>query len=353
MKHFKRNFLMTAVLAFVLSGFVFGGNFVAAASKHTYEFKYYTSGSRKVQSSKSNSTIEINCSGDSNGIFYFLYRVDGGDVENFSYPGSNSGCSGQLEDYKKGLKDAGFKVETLKIKYDNNGHVITNSARYSSSHTYEFSGYYMDGTRVVTSNKSDSTINITCSGDSGVIYFLYSVDGGDVQNFSYPSSSAKGCTEQLNKFKSGLANAGFIVSTTLKVKYDSNGHVITDADSYKPSVITDADPYKPSVPSTSDKDYSTSNPNGATILNDCWSKAQSDNDGSGIKCILNTVVDIMTVGVGILGVLGIIIVGIQYLTAADNEAQTTKAKRRLFEIVIGLVAYVLIYAILKWLLPNF
>ena len=341
MKHFKRNFLMTAVLAFVLSGFVFGGNFAAAASKHTYEFKYYTNGSRKVQSSKSDSTIEINCSGDSNGIFYFLYRVDGGDVENFSYPGSNGECSGQLEDYKKGLKDAGFKVDTLKIKYDSNGHVITNSAWYSSSHTYTFSGYYdTNSTRVVTSNKSDSTINITCSGDShGIIYFLYSVDGGDVQNFSYPSSSAKGCTEQLNKFKSGLTNAGFKVSTTLKVKYDSNGYVITDADSYKPS-----------VPST----YSTSNPiGGATILNDCWSKAQNDNDGSGIKCILNTVVDIMTVGVGILGVLGIIIVGIQYLTAADNEAQTTKAKRRLFEIVIGLVAYVLIYAILKWLLPNF
>ena len=61
----------------------------------------------------------------------------------------------------------------------------------------------------------------------------------------------------------------------------------------------------------------------------------------------------MTVGIGILGVVGITIVGIQYLTAGGNEEKTRKAKRRLYEIVIGLVAYVLIYAFLQWLLPNF
>ena len=61
----------------------------------------------------------------------------------------------------------------------------------------------------------------------------------------------------------------------------------------------------------------------------------------------------MTIGVGILGVLGITIVGIQYLTAGGNEEKTRKAKRRLFEIVLGLAVYVAIYAILQWLLPGF
>ncbi|MBR3322352.1 hypothetical protein IKG05_01795 [Candidatus Saccharibacteria bacterium] len=75
--------------------------------------------------------------------------------------------------------------------------------------------------------------------------------------------------------------------------------------------------------------------------------------GEGVKSILNLVVDIMTVGVGILGVIGITVVGIQYLTAGGNEEKTRKSKRRMFEIVIGLVAYVLIYAALKWLLPSF
>lgn len=76
-----------------------------------------------------------------------------------------------------------------------------------------------------------------------------------------------------------------------------------------------------------------------------------DGNGGGVKHILQLVLDIMTIGIGILGVLGIVIVGIQYLTAGGNEEKTRKAKRRLLEIVIGLVAYVLIYAILGWLLP--
>lgn len=75
--------------------------------------------------------------------------------------------------------------------------------------------------------------------------------------------------------------------------------------------------------------------------------------GESVKCILELVVDIMTVGIGILGVIGISITGIQYLTAGGNEEKTRKAKRRMFEIILGLVAYVLIYAALKWILPGF
>ena len=78
-----------------------------------------------------------------------------------------------------------------------------------------------------------------------------------------------------------------------------------------------------------------------------------DGEGSSILDILNLVVNIMTIGIGILGVIGITIVGIQYLTAGGNEEKTRKAKRRMFEIVIGLVAYVIIYALLNWLIPGF
>ncbi len=75
-------------------------------------------------------------------------------------------------------------------------------------------------------------------------------------------------------------------------------------------------------------------------------------NGDSVIHILDLVVDIMTIGIGILGVIGITIVGIQYLTAGGNEEKTRKAKRRMFEIVIGLVAYVVIYAFLKWLMPG-
>lgn len=83
------------------------------------------------------------------------------------------------------------------------------------------------------------------------------------------------------------------------------------------------------------------------VLNTCGSSED------GVICILNLVVDIMTIGIGILGVIGITVVGIQYLTAGGDEGKTRKAKQRMFEIVIGLAAYVVFYAVLKWLLPSF
>lgn len=88
------------------------------------------------------------------------------------------------------------------------------------------------------------------------------------------------------------------------------------------------------------------------ILNSCSDAETSQGDGAGIRCILNLVIDIMTAGIGVLAVLGITIVGVQYLTAGDNEEKVRKSKRRIFEIIIGLVVYVLIYALLKWVIPS-
>ena len=82
-------------------------------------------------------------------------------------------------------------------------------------------------------------------------------------------------------------------------------------------------------------------------------KSCDNGQGSSIWSVLKLVVDILTVGIGILGVIGITVVGIQYLTAGGSEEKTRKAKRRMFEIIIGLVAYVVLYATLSWLLPGF
>ena len=79
----------------------------------------------------------------------------------------------------------------------------------------------------------------------------------------------------------------------------------------------------------------------------CFNTGSGEDEG--INHVLNLVVDIMTIGIGVLGVLGITIVGIQYLTAGGSEEKVRKAKRRMFAIIIGLVVYVLIYAILQFL----
>lgn len=88
----------------------------------------------------------------------------------------------------------------------------------------------------------------------------------------------------------------------------------------------------------------------ANILDKC---ADQDTGEKSIKCLLELAADILSVGVGILGVIGISVSGVQYLTAGGSEEKTRKAKRRIFEIVIGLALYAVLYYVLRWLLPNF
>lgn len=89
----------------------------------------------------------------------------------------------------------------------------------------------------------------------------------------------------------------------------------------------------------------------AAILTGCASA--EDGHGEGVKCIVLLVVNILSVLVGIIGIIGIVVVGIQYLTAGGSEEQTRKAKRRLFEIILGIALYILIAALLNWLIPGF
>ena len=79
---------------------------------------------------------------------------------------------------------------------------------------------------------------------------------------------------------------------------------------------------------------------------------QDDDEGCGMFMIANFVVDILSMGVVIVGVIGVTIAGTTYLTAKDSEEKTRKAKNRIFEIVIGLVAYAVLYVGVQWLLPG-
>ncbi|MBQ8156664.1 hypothetical protein IJ101_02665 [Candidatus Saccharibacteria bacterium] len=78
-----------------------------------------------------------------------------------------------------------------------------------------------------------------------------------------------------------------------------------------------------------------------------------DGKGGGVYAILNIILTVLTFGIGIAATAGLIISGIQYATSGTNEARATQARRRIFEIVIGLIAYALLYLALQWLIPNF
>ncbi len=77
-----------------------------------------------------------------------------------------------------------------------------------------------------------------------------------------------------------------------------------------------------------------------------------DGEGCGVYMILNMIIDILSIGIAITGVIGVTLVGIQYMTAKDSEEKTRKAKNRMLEIVIGLVAYAALFAGVQWLLPG-
>ena len=88
------------------------------------------------------------------------------------------------------------------------------------------------------------------------------------------------------------------------------------------------------------------------IANKDGEYCDEEGDGSGIFRILNIVVDVLTMGVGVLATLGIIVVGYQYMTSSGDTAKMAKAKNRIIEIVLGLIVYFVMWAVLQWLIPG-
>jgi hypothetical protein len=68
--------------------------------------------------------------------------------------------------------------------------------------------------------------------------------------------------------------------------------------------------------------------------------------------LLGLILDIMTIGVGIAAVGGIAFGSLLYTTAGGSQDQVKKAIGIIQNVVIGLVAYVCLYAFLQFILPG-
>ena len=75
-------------------------------------------------------------------------------------------------------------------------------------------------------------------------------------------------------------------------------------------------------------------------------------NGGGINFALMYTIEAMIFGIGILAVTGLLVFGIQYLTAGSNSGQTAKAKGRLRNMLIGVITYVALIAGLQFLMPG-
>ena len=67
---------------------------------------------------------------------------------------------------------------------------------------------------------------------------------------------------------------------------------------------------------------------------------------------LQTIINALSVGVGVIIIAMIIIGGIQYMMAGDNPTAITAAKQRIANALIALVAFLLIFAFVQWLVPG-
>lgn len=88
----------------------------------------------------------------------------------------------------------------------------------------------------------------------------------------------------------------------------------------------------------------------ATILYLWCDSAEVDGQGT-VLGIIKFTISVMTVGISVLGTIGLIYSGFIVMTAGGNTAQVTKAKQRILEIVVGIIMWVLAAAILDLFLP--
>lgn len=86
-----------------------------------------------------------------------------------------------------------------------------------------------------------------------------------------------------------------------------------------------------------------------TAIINCSGPSNSD---AGIWAILIQTINILTAGVGIAAVGGIVYAGFLYASAQDNPSQVSKSKTVITNVVIGIASYFLMYAGLNFIIPG-
>ena len=81
-------------------------------------------------------------------------------------------------------------------------------------------------------------------------------------------------------------------------------------------------------------------------------EVSGDVERSGVWVLLEMVITIMTAGVGVLAVGGIVYGAILYTSAGGNSEQVKKAMGIITNVVIGLLAFALMFVISNFLIPG-
>ena len=71
-----------------------------------------------------------------------------------------------------------------------------------------------------------------------------------------------------------------------------------------------------------------------------------------IETYLNPAINMLTVAFGVIAVISIILGGIQYSTSEGDPQKASKAKNRLANTVLAILAYSALYGFLQFLVPG-
>lgn len=186
----------------------------------------------------------------------------------------------------------------------------------------------------------------------------------------YGNSASGMTTEQLNSNLDSYASsvADILISTNMEYCESlGNGTATTECEkssSWRDYYYEDYDatiapspssPSSPSKPSDGDDDGDGSTGNGevaSVAEGSCASILTAFCNDDGIESIIRMIVAILTGAVVVAGTVGIIICGFLWMTARDNEAQVAQAKKRMMDIVIGIIAWVLLAFVANLFIPK-
>ena len=89
-----------------------------------------------------------------------------------------------------------------------------------------------------------------------------------------------------------------------------------------------------------------------TAIIKCDQDGTGDIKTTGLWGILLLAINILTAGVGVLAIAGIIYGSVLYTSAGGSAEQVKKAIGVITNVVIGVVAYALMYSFLNFLIPG-
>ena len=75
-------------------------------------------------------------------------------------------------------------------------------------------------------------------------------------------------------------------------------------------------------------------------------------EDTGLWGVLLMAINLLTAGVGILAVAGIVYASIMYASAGGNADQTKKAMGIIANVVVGVLAFALMFTVLNFLIPG-